>query len=136
MTSVPTMEQTTARLMYSGGLSGGLGWLAAVVVAALFVVVVHRPESIRNPMMFRWASTIVGLAVLVPPAVTFLISVYFTANETMGRASAAANNFLILGQMAGPVLLGLSILAAFAALRPREERRALAADEPRKHPLD
>jgi hypothetical protein len=131
------MEQMYIQMMYSGGGTfGGSSLLTVTIIAALFLILVFKPERIQSAMLFRWACTLVGLSILLPSLVSVFFSVAVMGTTGQSAPGGLGGVMMLLSQLSGPVMLGLSVLAAFAALRPRPARAPIQPPVPQKHPLD
>lgn len=100
------------------------------------IIVIFKPERIQSPTLFRWATTLAALSILLPPVLTFFFNVTVSTGGGGRNADDISALVMMLGSTSGPVLLGLSVLAAFASLRPRPAPYVSKPQVPEKHPLD
>jgi Zn-dependent protease len=110
-------------------LRAGSGWVQATLLAGLLVVLVFRPERIRNRTLFHLACWLFALSVAIPP----LLNLLFTAvGGGLFGSMAASSLVLAATTLAGPGLLGVSLLLALLSLMPGPP----SPFQPPKHPLE
>jgi hypothetical protein len=130
------MDQMYVQMMLSGSSMGGSALLTVTILASLFLIVVFKPERIHGPTLFRWACTLAGLSILLPPLATVFFSIVVMGLTSQGAPNDLRGIVMSLANLSGPVMLGLSVLAAFASLRPRPAPYTAPPAVPQKHPLD
>ena len=109
-------------------------------MACLFVMMLFRPERIRNPWLFQWAGLFLAFSVIAPPVLWLCIRLFAGDMSVAGpRRSMPGGgglaSLLSSVQMAsGPTLLGLGIICGVFALGPRAGDASRA--QPPRHPLE
>jgi len=119
-------------------LGGGQGWVSAALLICLFLVVLWRPDRIRNYALFRQSGVLLALSLMVPSLLAVLIGLIGGAS-LYGFSSSGMSVFMALTGASGPVLLGLSVIFGLFSLGPgRTFERPEPRDPktPRRHPLE
>ena len=109
----------------AGGLFGsGTAWLEVVFLAFLIAIPVFRPERIRIVSMYRRAYYCFGLSIIVPSTASCLLMTVFMPNVAGGRFGTGSSETILGAELlkvlaqAGPVLFGISVILALAAVVP------------------
>lgn len=103
-------------LMLTGLLGDQNAWTRVAALTAFAVAVIFRSASIRRPTPFRWACTLLGLSILVPPVLN--VACILLLDEARYGSGFDGSLLFVLPSAAGAVLLGFSLMAFFAALAP------------------
>jgi hypothetical protein len=114
-------------------------WLSVSLLIGLLVAVIFRPNTIHNPMLFRAACWLLALAVVSPPAVTLLISLYSAGmpgrGMGMGFPGSEVPFLMACANFLGPLLQGSSIICGLTALLPPITSRPPMTG-PARHPME
>jgi hypothetical protein len=110
----------------------GSGLLQSVLFAGLLVVLIYRPEKIRQRTLFLWSCCTLALSIAAPPFWNVVFSV-MGAGPFGGSFGRGGGPILLIGSgVIGPGLLAISLLFALLSLLPR---RGVSCQPP-KHPLE
>ena len=136
-------EALYLRQMFGGG---GSGWVQAVLVLCLFLVVLWKPERIRVPALFKMACMLLALSVVFPELLNSCMwfwNLMFPGSQgsrgamggILGRGSSGGPGLLfIISGLSGPVLTSLTLICGLFSITPATGRAALPM-RPR-HPLE
>ncbi len=117
----------------------GGGWTHAVYVAAMFVVIMWRKESIVNWWLFRMSYLLFAAALVIPPVVLPLLQWLASGAMLQGRGTSEGQILLsILFSGTGPALFAGAVVCGLGSMMPRQFRFAapLPPSPPAPHPLD
>ena len=125
------------QLMSGRGVLGGFS-VNAIFLAGLLVALLWKPERIRSTALFRWACTFFVLSTFLPVVLNVTCNVYFNGSIGLSRRSAASLPYAGMIFTLGPVLTGVAMFCAFAALMPPGKGKSVVPrpQAPTKHPLD
>lgn len=124
------------------GIFGVNGLLLAVHVAGLYAML-HWPDRVRRPGLFKLACLLLLLALILPGALNLcgLIPSILSGGMGMGgpfsRGGPDSMVFTFLGASLSPILMGLSIYCALLSmLGPLHSPRVQQPSPLKPHPLD
>jgi hypothetical protein len=131
------MQQNMMMLEQLLGLSGS-AWLPVTILVGLLLVLIFRPNTIHNLMLFRMACWLLGSSIIAPPVINLLAAMSAASSfggPSYGLAASASPFLFACASALGTILLGASILCGlFSLLPPAAARRD--ATGPVKHPLE
>ena len=102
----------------------GEGWIEVTLLASLFLVLVFKPERIRNRGLFLTACLLFALAIIVPPALQLCVGLLAGSLQSVYQAyrSMPIGSPIVLSLLGvvKPALLGGASGALSIAARARE----------------
>ena len=123
--------------------TSNLALLQVAVFLALVFVRVCRSQMIRSLTLYRWASTLFIVSIVLPMVLTILLALF--SPELMGVRSRSMGvndmyQYVLFTAYSGPIALAISVACFFSALAPPvaheiANKRSLPEPNP-THPLD
>ena len=123
----------------------GFVWLQVAVFLAIVFVRVSKPSMIRSLTLYRWASTLLIVSILMPTGLTIILA-FFSPETAFGRArnygvTDGMAQYMLLCNYSGPLALSACMACFFAALAPPvaheiETKAQPTPARPTRHPLD
>jgi uncharacterized membrane-anchored protein YitT (DUF2179 family) len=116
-------------LFFQQLFGAGSGMVQATLLAGLLVVLVFRPDKIRNRTLFTWACWCLALSILLPPLLNLLFA---TLGSGLFGGMGRSPLVMLGATFGGPGLLGLSLLLTLLSLMPGPP----GPFQPPRHPLE
>ncbi|MBN2577718.1 MAG: hypothetical protein JXB10_01910 [Pirellulales bacterium] len=130
---------TPDKLMLYRQVLGTTGdvWLAVMLLVGLFLVLIFRPERVRQWGLFQIACWLLALSVMIPPVLNVLVALTESSSSPPWGSRSSLGRFNVIIScvyLVGPFLQGLGILFGLLSLIPT--RPASTPQAPVKHPLE
>jgi hypothetical protein len=115
---------------------GNSAWVSVAMLCGLLVTLIFRPNSIRNPFLFRTACWLFGLSMILSPLLNMILNMLRSSFMGAGMRPNESELLVFCAAAVGPIMHGVSILCGLLSLLPSTMSERLEESGPVKHPLE